>query len=199
MEYLEKRFKINENRLLIYRISKGYIKPTFTISEGFIENGELLKTYSLSQWDDYGFNGWISKDNEDKKISFEFDINHPLYFPLFHLLNYEDELLIDDDESNECNKKYMLIRKEKDKVLIDFVDELTNKHITKKFHVFVKNIVFDGRSKIDQNQKDTKERLAKFFSDVQDVLSKDYHQISIEEYLIKNSIDDEYNQLKRKL
>lgn len=65
--------------------------------EGFLENGDVIKTYTLSQWDDYGFNGWINNAEGIKKISFEFDMQHPLYFPLFHLLNYDDELLLDDD------------------------------------------------------------------------------------------------------
>ena len=60
MEYLEKRIKINENRILIYSISYGYAKPTFTISEGFREKDELVKTYDLCQWDDYGFDCWIN-------------------------------------------------------------------------------------------------------------------------------------------
>ena len=30
--------------------------------EGFLENGDVIKTYNLSQWDDYGLNGWINND-----------------------------------------------------------------------------------------------------------------------------------------
>jgi hypothetical protein len=198
MENLEKRIQINENRILIYRVSKGYVKPTYTISEGFIENGELIKTYDLSQWDDYGFNGWVPNEDKVKNISFEFEMSHPLYFPLFHLLKYDDELLIDDDDTRENNKKYMLIRREKDKVYIDFKNEFTkNRHMTERFHVFIKNIVFDGRSKIDQNQKDTKIRLNNFFNEVNDILTKDYHQISIEEWALMNSAGSECKELKK--
>lgn len=198
MEYLEKRIKINENRILIYSISYGYAKPTFTISEGFREKDELVKTYDLCQWDDYGFDCWINNDNEVKKISFEFDMDHPLYFPLFHLLNYDDELLIDDDDTREDNKNYMLVHREKDKVYIDFISELKNEnHLQEKFYVFIKNIVYDGRSKIDQNQKDTKERLAHFFNEAHSILTRDYRQISIEEWFLRNSKSDEYKQLKR--
>ena len=59
MRELERKIKISENRILIYNISKGYAKPTYTITEGFLEDGDVKKTYSLSQWDDYGFSGWI--------------------------------------------------------------------------------------------------------------------------------------------
>ena len=198
MEYLEKRIKINENKILIYKIFHGYAKPTFIISEGFIEKGELVKTYDLRQWDDYGFNCWINNDKEVKKISFEFDMDHPLYFPLFHLLNYDDELLIDDDDTREDNKNYILVHREKDKIYIDFISELINKnHIQERFYVFIKNIFYDGRSKIDQNQKDTKERLANFFNEAHSILTRDYRQISVEEWFLRNSKSDEYKQLKR--
>ena len=43
MEDLENRIQINDNRILIYRISEGYAKPTYTIMEGFIENGDVIK------------------------------------------------------------------------------------------------------------------------------------------------------------
>ena len=198
MENLEKRIQINDNRILIYTISDGYAKPTYTIMEGFIKNGDVIKTYSLSQWDDYGLNGWISNDEAAKKISFEFDMNHPLYFPLFHLLNYDDELLIDDDGTMENNKKYLLVHRENCKIYIDFINELTNSNnVGERFYVFIKNIVFDGRSKIDQYQKDTKRRLATFFNEMHNVLINDYHQISIEEWLLKNSANGEYKQMKK--
>ena len=193
MEELEKCITINENRILIYRISKGYAKPTYTIMEGFLKNSELVKTYELTQWDDYGLNGYINDDNEVIKISFDFDINHPLYFPLLHLLNYDNELLIDDDSTREDNKKYMLIRKENNKIFIDFINKLKSTDMLERFHVFIKNIGPDGRSKIDQNYKDTKMRLFIFFFFLYDALINDYHQISIEEYLLKKDVNDDNN------
>ena len=198
MEDLENRIQINDNRILIYRISEGYAKPTYTIMEGFIENGDVIKDYTLSQWDDYGLNGWINNEESVKNISFEFDMNHPLYLPLFHLLNYDDELMIDDDDTREDNKKYILISKKGDKIYIDFVNELLHSNYTKeRFHVFIKNIVFDGRSKIDQKHKDTKIRLATFFNEAHNALINDYHQISIEEWFLKNSTSEECMQLKK--
>lgn len=75
---LRKKIQINENRILIFSITEGYAKPTFTIMEGFLENGNVIKTYSLSQWDDYGLNGWSNNNEDLDRISFEFDMNHPL-------------------------------------------------------------------------------------------------------------------------
>ena len=198
MEQLEKRIQINNNRILIYTISEGYAKPTYTIMEGFLENGDVIKTYSLSQWDDYGLNGWSNNDKGINKLSFEFNISHPLFFPLFHLLNYDDSLLIDDDDTREDNKKYMLVHRKEDKIYIDFIDKLEEStHMTEKFHVFIKNIGPDGRSKIDQDFKDTKRRLFVFFNEIHNELTNDYHQISIEEYILRNSACDGCKQLKK--
>ena len=191
MNELEKRIKINENRILIYQISKGYAKPTYTITDGFLENGDIQKTYSLSQWDDYGLNAWIIDNNGVNKVSFEFNLEHPLYIPLLHLLNYDDELIIDDDDTVENNIKYINIYKKNNLIFIDFIDNINYNgqiNLTEKFNIFIKNIGFDGRSKIDQLHLDTKKRLYIFFNEIYDRLIKIYNQISIEEYLINNKL-----------
>ena len=194
---LEKRINVNENRILIYK--KEYVKPSHirTITEYFLENGDLIKNYDLIQSDDYGLYGW--SEEETSKLSFEFDINHPLYIPLFHLLNYDRELIIEDDDTREYNKKYMKIYKEQDKIYIDFIDDFENNYIGEKFNIFIKNTEFDLRSKIDQEYKDTKKRLALFFNEISNVLLNDYHQINIEEYMLENSNDNELQKVfKRK-
>ncbi len=194
MEF-EKKFDINSNRKLMYQKDSH----TYSLREAILGDGKLDKTYCLFKGDDYGFTGWTPSEKQDiNKISFEFDINHPLYMPLFHLLNYDDELLIDDDDSVEDNKKYMLIHKGNDKIYVDFINELDNDNFDiNKFRVFIKNIVFDGRSKIDQEQKDTKTRLNAFFNEAHNVLSNDYHQVSFEEWLLRDSTNDEVKQLKK--
>ena len=108
MESHEKRIHINDNRVLIYNVSDGYVKPTYTVMEGILENGEVIKSYTLCQWDDYGFNGW-NIDEHVTNVSFEFDKDHPLYMPLFHLLNYDAKLIINDDLTRENLVKYLSI------------------------------------------------------------------------------------------
>lgn len=197
MEPFEKRIQLNNNRILIYRVSKGYIKQTYTIEEGFIDNKEVIKTYTLSQWDDYGLNGWIYNEKEINNISFNFDENHPLYFPLFHLLNYDDELLIEDDDTRENNKKYIRLYSKKEIIHLDFINELKEENSIGRFNVFIKNIAPDGRSKIDQERKDTKKRLFEFFNEVHNTLLNENRQISMEEYLLKNMKKEETKQLKK--
>jgi len=195
---LERRINISENRILIYNISKGYAKPTYTVAEGFLEDGDVKKTYSLSQWDDYGFSGWTSENDNVNKISFEFNSSHPLYLPLLHLLNYDDELIIDDDETREENKRYLSIYRKDNKMYVDFIDNVKDSEIdySEKFHVFIKNIIYDGRSKIDQTYKDTKIRLLTFFDEVNEILTRGCHQISMEEYF-DDSDKKEYEGIKK--
>ena len=197
MKEYEKTIKIDEKRILKYDIRPGYAKSTYTVSEGFLENGDLIKTYSLSQWDDYSFNGWLTNDEEKTTLSFEFDINHPLFMPLFHLLDYDDELIIDDDDTKEDNVNYLRIYRKEGKIYMDFINELDDHNTFDKFHVFIKNILIDGRSKIDANFKDTKERLILFFNEMDEVLSRESHQISLEEYLLSNPSTTEKNNVKR--
>ena len=55
--------------------------------------------------------------------------------------------------------------------------------------IFIKNVGFDLRSKIDCFKLDTKERLYKFFEDARTTLLEDYHQITIDEYLLTRRKD----------
>ncbi len=198
MSQIEKRIKINNNRTLIYNITKDSFITTFTIKEIFLENNKLKKIYTLSVWDDYNFNSYVDSYDTSSIVSYEFDKNHPLFLALFHLLNYDEELLIDDDGTIEEGKKYLLIKKIKDKIYILFVNKLeNNEFLSKKFNVFVKNILYDGRSKVDRKSKDTKIRLNNFFNEVYEDLINEYHQISIEEYLLNNSDKKEYQQIKK--
>lgn len=198
MSQIEKRIKINNNRTLIYNITKDSFITTYTIKEIFLENNKLKKIYTLSMWDDYNFNSYVDSNHNNDIVSYEFDKNHPLFLALFHLLNYDEELLIDDDGTMEDDKKYMLIKRINDKIYILFVNKLeNNEFLSKKFNVFVKNILYDGRSKIDSKSKDTKIRLNDFFNEVYEDLINEYHQISIEEYLLNNSDKKEYQQIKK--
>lgn len=199
-----KKISVNQNRIIEYTISDGYTQ-IHTISEIFIENGKLIKQYRLSRWDDYGFSGWINTNTDSisnvNSLSYDFEIGHPLYIPLFHLLRDDEQLIIDDDETSEINKKYILISKLKDKINLTFINGLEKTDAINKFYIFIKNIGPDGRSKIDCSYKDTKERLYLFFQEAYTQFNEEVHQITIEEYLLKNSKkfgNEEYKKYVRK-
>lgn len=181
--------KIGKNKIIRYITNNS----NRTIQEYVLKDGKPIKNYSLSKYDDYGFNGHIYiKENDtyilDKvnSLSFDFSIDHPLYIPLLNLLNGDDELIIDDDYTNNLNKKYMIIKRKHDKIYLCFVNSLEEDELIYKFFVFIKNIMFDSRSKIDYMNKDTKDRLYLFFEEIDEVFKGEYHQLTLLEYLVNN-------------
>lgn len=169
-----KKIKTNYDRVLVLDINDEdeYVQ-NITINEYFISNNKLFKSYTLSMWDDFAFNVYVDDVNLSE-VEFKFNCNHPLYLPLLNLLNNERELIIDDDLTKEYIKKYISINIKDNTIYLKFNNKLIkNELYSKKFYIFIKNIMIDGRSKIDRNYLDTKERLCKFF----------YHAIdSIENY-----------------
>ena len=49
---------------------------------------------------------------------------------------------------------------------------------------FIKNVLHDIRSKIDCNKYDTKGRLSRFFQDVTCVMTEEFHQMTVDEYIL---------------
>ena len=183
----ETTINVSDNRLIRYIEDNNGYMHTYTINEGFLESNDLNKSYSLSMYDDYCFSAF-TLDNTINRISFSFDIDHPLYIPLLHLLNGDKEVIIDDDNTNELNKKYLKVYIENNIIYLDFVNELHNDEYLEMFNVFVKNITYDLRSKIDSYGLDTKDRLNIFFREAIKRINEEYHQITIEEYMLKKTL-----------
>ena len=186
---MEKRIKLSDDRVLIYKTSKGHIIENRIIMEGFIENGEVIKNYIFSEDDDFLFDAYAKTKNTKNNIVFKFDINHPLYFPLKHLLLNDNELIIDDDHTRHIEKKYLKIQKQEDIITVSYVNNLEkNDFETEKFDIFIKNILYDGRSKVDVQKKDTKKRLLEFFYEADKILSGKDYQMTFEEAIERQKI-----------
>lgn len=155
---MEKRIEISEDRVLRYR----FINNFPVIEELFFENGELEKNYTLNRTQDYCFEAMTFADDDVNELSFEYDENHPLYLPLLHLLNNEEKLIIDDDYTREEYQKYLIISKDDNKIILSFINNSKRVDFD-KFNIVIINIIRDLRSKIDQKNMDTKERLTEFF------------------------------------
>lgn len=193
MDIIQKQIQINQNKKVQYNISEGYTQ-NHTITLIDTENTPCIIRFS--RWDDYSFSIWNEETYEEYKNasvkSYEIDTNHPLYIPLLHLLNKDMELIIDDDETKEINQKYLRIYRSERKIVIEFVNNLIDIDSTDRFNVFIKNIGFDIRSKIDAFEKDTKERLYIFFNTVYKLFFEETHQITIEEHLLNtNKLENE--------
>ena len=63
--------------------------------------------------------------------------------------------------------KYMKIQKHEQDISVDFYNGSKDASITDKFIITIINIMRDGRSKIDREGLDTKERLVKFFRGIE--------------------------------
>ena len=170
---------LKDKNKIVLIVSDSYSGETIIVSKGYFENEKLTKSLNLSIWDDMSFQGF-SYGNNSNMIEFEFDINVPIYFCLNRLLDKDKKLIIDDDETSQHIKKYMIIQKEEKTIKIIFVNYLEKPDIIDTFRVFIKNIGPDPRSKIeDYNMK---VRLINFLRDCKSILTEEYHQVTIDEY-----------------
>ena len=163
-----------------------YCGYSFTMDRAFFIDGVLDKKITFSMWDDFSFNGY-SYDKYKKEvetISFSFNIDDPLYLPLNNLLMYKNPLIIDDDETYGVLRKYIVLKKEEDKITINITNKMVNDKdydLIDKWHIFIKNIGSDPRSKIEDAE--IKYRLVSFFKEVEEMFIDGYHQITVDEYL----------------
>ena len=137
------------------------------IDKGYIQNGEPLKVLKMSMTDDFGFEAFTFSDEETDSVSFSIPQYDPLYKHLNVLLGTHSDLIIDDDMTAEEKQKYMKIQKHEQDISVDFYNGSKDASITDKFIITIINIMRDGRSKIDRDGLDTKERLVKFFRGVE--------------------------------
>ena len=179
MVSIDKRAIIDENRVLTYSIHDDF-ETMHTIREDI--RGEEAKKYKLSMWEDYNFTAWtngsMAQIEKTKYISFDFDPTHPLYEPLLRLLNGEDYIVIDDEYSYELNQKLLLIKKDKDGISLNFINNFDDDDLLNKFSIVIRCIGRDPKSKIPANSN-LKDRLKAFFKEVRGLVDGEYLQVSV--------------------
>lgn len=154
----------NGDVILINGNLDGY-DSTFTINKGYMENGELKKIITFKKSYNFLIDGWMVSNDETNILTYEFEENDPLYDYLNNLIGEQETFVLDDDLTCEENKKFVSIKKENNKIVLSL---LNNNYSIDKFNICVINTFQnDGRSKIDYNQSDVRERLNKFFDDIQ--------------------------------
>ena len=165
---MEKRIHLENSDVIIFNInhSLNYCDMV-TINKGYFKDGDLDKTICFSMWDDFAFEAWCDEDEGFRNLNFCFEKTDPLYSHLEKLLGQDNELVIDDDDTRQDMKKIMRIYKTENDITISFENKLEILDITGKFHIFIKNIVTDYRSKIDCKGENTKIRLINFFRSIQ--------------------------------
>ena len=187
----KKMIKLSKNRIICFNIHENHANK-YSIEEYFLK-GNIYKQYTLckGQEDNYSFKGWINASIPEKEqtqqVLYDFDITHPFYIPLLKLLDGKDQLIIEDDETNGINNKYVFINRDENKVYLSFINNLEKDSIETKFQSTIKSSTSKDISKIDYYGDNARERLNKFYEELIDRI----YQISIEEYLLKTKGPDD--------
>ena len=168
---IEKTIKMKNGNIIIYKESPGSLIKSRIIQVSYFKQENLIKTIILAMGDDYGFEGHLEDTTVEEirktsEIEFDFTPEDILYKHLESLLGQDNILIIQDDETYGENKKTIQIDKRDKTITISFKNKLQHNKLDDKFRVFIKNILYDNRSKTDSFQIDTKYRLAQFFTNV---------------------------------
>lgn len=187
----EKRLKDGRKIFLIESSDEAI--PSKQITERFSSSDDLYCAhYSLIQGSLFTFSAGLDVDLEseenNKKLVFEIEVDHPLYFPLLHLLNGEKEFVIEDCRKKNKDIKYISIKNEDDLITLNFIDKNKNESIQDRFTIVCENKLDCYKDKITFENNRKKIRLNHFFEEAANNLLEDYHQISFEEYDVKQRI-----------
>lgn len=171
-----KKIELPKGLLKYSEIYNGFI-PFFTIQYAkFNEEKEIEKSLKFSMWDDFQFEAF-PKDIEEleaETIDFEIEKNNPLYAILKRFLNNNKEFILDDDNTWGINNKIMKISdcKNNESIKVEFINNGEGQEEQwelDRYKIFIKNIIFDGRSKLDTSPRgsnNVKERLRNLFKDI---------------------------------
>lgn len=184
MVEFEKYIKVSNGRMIKFSVYEHneYDPKTYLIEEYFMENDEITKNYRMSKNGGYSFSGWLNVGAEEKTkidtISYEFDINNPLYIPILHNLLYDQDCYtIYDENKDNFDEKYLVFTKIENKIILTFLNTLKEDNLDKKFNI---------------STHDNDLKLKCFFEELIQTLYLEKRQISIEEYLIDyRGIEDE--------
>ena len=184
MVEFEKYIKVSNGRMIKFSVYEHneYDPKTYLIEEYFMENDEITKNYRMSKNGGYSFSGWLNVGAEEKTkidtISYEFDINNPLYIPMLHNLLYDQDCYtIYDENKDNFDEKYLVFTKIENKIILTFLNTLKEDNLDKKFNI---------------STHDNDLKLKCFFEELIQTLYLEKRQISIEEYLIDyRGIEDE--------
>ena len=142
----------------------------FKFVKNYIENGIIIKQLQFYIWDDISFNAYIANINNNDSVEFEFDQNDKIYNAVDEFLADDNEFIIDDDNTRDTYKKYLIFKRCENKIILKFVNRNINTEcfVYNRFSVFIKNIGPDCRSKI--TDYDRKARIVDFLRNVEETL-----------------------------
>lgn len=169
MNEILKKINIKDGKI-VYTQTTGYSTFVGIQYAVFNEKRNIEKILKFNMWDDFSFSGFPMDENyNEKTLEFQIDKDNLLFEPILKFLDDKKEFLLDDDESL-TNEKTMQIKLEEDIIKINFTNNKSKKECfydnSGDFNVFIKNIMYDGRSKLDKDKNDTKQRLWNMINDM---------------------------------
>lgn len=191
---MEKEVRLDHERKIKVFVGNNQSSLDKQITEIFTADGLECANYSFVQGDKVLISASLDIDLESEenknKLTFEIDINHPLYFAFLHLLNGKDELTINDEKQENKDLKYLSIRNEEDLITLNFIDKIRNENLRDRFTIRYNNSRDYKGSMYVISRNDTKTRMNEFFEEATKLLFEDSHQISFEEYDIQQKIKE---------
>lgn len=174
---IEKTIDVKNGKIIYQRIPNGYITFFKIIYIKFDKESKPEKKLQFSMWDDFQFDGKPKEYNQLdlEKIDFDIEKENILYGPIKRFLGDNKEFILDDDATYGINNKIMKISKNRDNIKIEFINNGKGQEEQSKldrYKIFIKNIIFDGRSKLDDiYDNPTKERLRNLFLDLRSTIA----------------------------
>lgn len=129
-----------------------------------------ISTLSFYKSDDFAIYGDALEDTplQNGELEIIIDKNNLIYEPLQRFLGNDESITIEDDMTpRKHGKKVIFERNEDNNILIIF--KYLELETLNAYGINIKNILFDLRSKLDQDGTDIKSRLHTLFSDFYNV------------------------------
>ncbi len=188
---MEKIIDTKNGKIVYQKLKNGYItffKITYII---FNEENKPEKRLQFSMWDDFQFEGAPKEYDlfDLERMDFCIEKENILYEPIKRFLGEDKEFLLDDDATWGINNKIMKMTENKDNIKIEFINNGKGQEEQTKldrYKIFIKNIIFDGRSKLDDiPDNSTKKRLRNLFLDLRSTIAG---KEELEDIIMKNDL-----------
>lgn len=174
---IEKRIDTKNGKIIYQKVPNGYITFFKILYIKFNKENKPEKRLQFSMWDDFQFEGAPKEYDllNLKKIVFDIEKENILYGPIKRFLGKDTEFTLDDDATWGINNKVMKISENKDNIKIEFINNGKGQEDQEKsdrYKIFIKNIIFDGRSKLDDKlDNPTKDKLRNLFLDLRSTIA----------------------------
>jgi len=166
---------------IMYLIDQGSFNVYFLTED--MEN--YISTLSFYKSDDFAICGDTSQDNplQNGRLEILIDNNNLFYEPLQKFLGNDESITIEDDMTPRKLGKKVIFERTKDNNIIIIFTYLELETLN-AYGINIKNILFDLRSKLDQDGTDIKSRIHTLFRDLYYIF-KDYEKDDTSKKLIK--------------